>query len=214
MTLENERENIALRSLITGEEKERSRIAKELHDGLGGVLAVSKIHTSKLLLKQPETQELIKINELIDTAAKESRRISHNLLPEILIRKGLDAALTDFITSVKESHLLDASYHSINISMNLSKSFQLSVYRIVQELMNNIIKHSEATEALVQLHQDNGKLTITVEDNGKGFSNEQVNEGIGISNIKSRLSLLKGSFDINSSASNGTSVFIELHLEK
>ncbi|WP_271855664.1 ATP-binding protein [Patiriisocius marinus] len=214
VTLENERENIALRSLITGEEKERSRIAKELHDGLGGVLAVSKIHTSKLLLKQPETQELIKINELIDTAAKESRRISHNLLPEILIRKGLDAALTDFITSVKESHLLDASYHSINISMTLSQSFQLSVYRIVQELMNNIIKHSEATEALVQLHQENGKLTITVEDNGKGFSNEQVYEGIGFSNIKSRLSLLKGSFDINSSASNGTSVFIELQLEK
>ena len=98
--------------------------------------------------------------------------------------------------------------------MSLSQSFQLSVYRIVQELMNNIIKHSEATEALVQLHQENGKLTITVEDNGKGFSNEQVYEGIGFSNIKSRLSLLKGSFDINSSASNGTSVFIELQLEK
>lgn len=213
-SLENERENIALRSLITGEEKERSRIAKELHDGLGGILAVSKMHTSKLLSQQPETKELTKISELIDTAAKESRRISHNLLPENLLQKGLDAALTDFISSVKESHLLDASYQSINISKTLPQSFQLSVYRIVQELMNNIIKHSEATEAIVQLHQDDGKLTITVEDNGKGFSNEHASDGIGLSNIKSRLSLLKGSFAIDSTASNGTSVFIELQLEK
>lgn len=96
----------------------------------------------------------------------------------------------------------------------MPQSFQLSVYRIVQELMNNIIKHSEATEAIVQLHQDDGKLTITVEDNGKGFSNEHASDGIGLSNIKSRLSLLKGSFAIDSTASNGTSVFIELQLEK
>lgn len=207
ITLENEKENIALRSLMAGEEKERSRIAKELHDGLGGILAAAKMYASK-------NKENSKVIELLDTASKESRRISHNLLPESLLKKGLDQALQDFIISINESGLLKADYQSVNLSHNLPKSLQLSVYRIVQELLNNIIKHSGATEALVQLQQEQQKLIITVEDNGKGFANNSVNKGIGLQNIESRLSLLKGKLQIDSQDKKGTSVYIELELEK
>lgn len=205
--LENEKENVALRSLMAGEEQERSRIAKELHDGLGGILAAAKMHASKLT-------EDTKVIELLDTASKESRRISHNLLPESLMKKGLDKALKDFIASINESGLLKADYQSINLSNELPQSLQLSVYRIIQELINNIIKHSGATEALVQLQQEAKKLIVTVEDNGKGFAHKDASKGIGLQNIESRLSLLKGKLEIDSAEAKGTSVYIELELEK
>ncbi len=214
VALENEKENIALKSLMAGEEKERSRIAQELHDGLGGILAVSKMHASKLEKTSDNASEIRKLTALLDTASIESRRISHNLLPENLLQKGLDAALHDFVNGIRESKLLDATYQSINLSNNLPQPFQLSVYRIVQELFNNIIKHSQATEALVQLQQEREKLTITVEDNGKGFSPKKISEGIGLTNIKSRLSLLQGTLEIDSNETSGTSVYIELQLQK
>jgi len=208
ISLENEKENVALRSLMAGEEKERSRIAKELHDGLGGILAAAKMHASK-------GENLQKVETLLDTAAKESRRISHNLLPESLINKGLDQALRDFIQSINESGLIKAEYESVQVQNNLPQGLQLSIYRIIQELVNNIIKHAGASEALIQLQQQgNQKLLITVEDNGKGFAHETISNGIGLENIKSRLSLLKGKLDIDSQEKKGTSVYIELQLEK
>ena len=212
VSLKNEKENVALRSLMAGEEKERSRIAKELHDGLGGVLAAAKMHLSKMKGSNDEASQ--KAMDLLDTASKESRRISHNLLPETLMKKGLDAALQDFINSINESGLLKAEYQSIHLKDNLPQPLQLSVYRIIQELINNIIKHSEATQALVQIQQEPSKLTVTVEDNGKGFAHESTSKGIGLQNIESRLSLLKGKLEIDSEEKTGTSVYIELELEK
>ncbi|MDX1461917.1 MAG: ATP-binding protein [Marinirhabdus sp.] len=214
IALENETENIALKSLLAGEEKERSRFAKELHDGLGGILAVGKMHASKLEESSSDASEIKKLTELLDTASIETRRISHNLLPENLLQKGLDAALNDFVYGIRESKLLNVTYQSINLSSDLPQQFQLSVYRIIQELLNNITKHSQATEALVQLQQEGEKFTITVEDNGRGFSPKTSSEGIGFTNIKSRLSLLQGTLEIDSDATDGTSVYIELQLQK
>lgn len=212
VNLEKEKENIALRSLMAGEEKERSRIAKELHDGIGSLLAASKMHASKLHADNSESNQTLLT--LLDNASKETRRISHNLLPESLMNKGLDVALQDFISSINESQLLKANYQSINLSSTLPQSMQLSIYRIVQELLNNIIKHSEATEALVQLNQNKNKLIITVEDNGKGFAFDTSNKGIGLQNIESRLSLLNGKIEVDSKDTLGTSVYIEFELEK
>ena len=205
--LENEKENVALRSLMAGEEKERSRIAKELHDGIGGILAAAKMHASKDV-------ENTKIVELLNSASEESRRISHNLLPENLVKKGLDVALHDFVESINESGLLKAEYQSVNLKSNLSKSLQLSIYRIIQELLNNIIKHADATEAMVQIQESNSQLLITVEDNGKGFQTNDKANGIGLTNIESRLSLLKGQLKIDSDKKMGTSVYIELKLDQ
>ncbi|MBP92663.1 MAG: hypothetical protein CMC55_00935 [Flavobacteriaceae bacterium] len=210
--LENEKENIALKSLMAGEEKERSRIAKELHDGIGSLLAASKMHASKLELDNAEKKTML-IN-LLDNASKETRRISHNLLPESLMNKGLDVALHDFIISLNESQLIKTEYESVNLSINLPQSTQLTIYRIIQELLNNIIKHSEATEAFIQLQQHDKKLIITVEDNGNGFSYDNSKNGIGLQNIKSRLSLLNGKMEVDSNVTLGTSVYIEFELEK
>ena len=120
----------------------------------------------------------------------------------------------DFINSINESGLLKAEYQSIHLKDDLPQPLQLSVYRIIQELINNIIKHSEATQALVQIQQEPSKLTVTVEDNGKGFAHESTSKGIGLRNIESRLSLLKGKLEIDSEEKTGTSVYIELELEK
>lgn len=205
--LENEKENVALKSLMAGEEKERSRIARDLHDGLGGILAAAKMQASN-------NNNIEKVITLIDDASKESRRISHNMLPESLIKKGLHTALEDFVHSINESGLIDASYQSINLKTSLPQSLQLSIYRVIQELLNNIIKHADATEALVQLQENESHLLITVEDNGKGFSTNENPKGIGLSNIESRLSLIKGKLKIDNNQKEGTSVYIELKLDK
>jgi signal transduction histidine kinase len=212
VSLENEKENIALKSLMAGEEKERSRIAKELHDGIGSLLAASKMHASALLTKDPEASETL--ISLLDNASNEARRISHNLLPESLINKGLDVALQDFVETINEGKLLQVEYQSINFKHNLPQSTQLTIYRIVQELLNNIIKHSGATEAFVQLNQNDKKLIITVEDNGRGFSGGTDFKGIGLQNIESRLSLLNGKIEVDSKETMGTSVYIEFEIEK
>lgn len=149
---------------------------------------------------------------MIDNASKETRRISHNLLPESLLNKGLDIALQDFVSAINDSKQLKATYQAIQLSDDLPQGLQLTVYRIIQELINNIIKHSGATEAIVQINQHNKTLVITVEDNGKGFNYIKDKKGIGLLNIESRLSLVRGKMEVDSSESLGTSVYIELEL--
>lgn len=210
LALKKEQEVASLKSLMTGEEKERSRIARELHDGLGGILAAARMQLS-VLDNSVKSEKTNSIEELLEKASTESRRISHNLLPENLIKLGLNEALKDFIQGINEGKLLSITYQSIGIEERLPENLELSVYRIIQELLNNIIKHSGATEALVQLHKTEKMLTITVEDNGRGFE-EIASKGIGLSNIESRLSLLEGKLSIDSAYQKGTSVYIEIKL--
>ena len=217
ITLKKEQDISLLKALMTGEEKERSRLARELHDGLGGILAAAQMQVSNVETNGQE-EELIKkqkATELVRQAATESRRIAHNLLPETLLRYGLDEALKEYSKSITESKLIQLDYESVGMQENLDQSAGLSIYRIIQELVNNIIKHSGATEALVQLQREGEKLSITVEDNGKGFSPQQNGKtGIGLSNIRSRVSYLNGSLDIRSEEQKGTSVYIEIQLTK
>jgi len=210
--LKTEQEIASLKSLMTGEEKERSRIARELHDGLGGILAAARMQLSNLS-SEIDHQKIPAVEDLLLKASTESRRISHNLLPENLVKLGLDDALKDFIHGINEGKIIEVEYHSIGLEERLPENVELSVYRIIQELINNIIKHSGATEALVQLHKNNGILAITVEDNGRGFGNPS-GKGIGLSNIESRLSLLEGKISIDTTEQKGTSVYIEITLNK
>lgn len=207
--LKKEQEIISLKALMAGEEKERNRLAKELHDGLGGILAAAQMQIS-----HTPSAENDKAAILVQKAATETRRIAHNLLPETLLRYGLKKALEAYCLSITESKLLQLEFDAINVDESLSQNVALSVYRIIQELINNIIKHAGATEAFIQLHKHNNLLTITVEDNGKGFSVAANNTGIGLSNIQSRVSVLNGTMDIKSEQQKGTSVYIELTLSK
>ncbi|WP_164735241.1 sensor histidine kinase [Pseudoflavitalea rhizosphaerae] len=215
VALKREQDISLLKALMTGEEKERNRLARELHDGLGGILAAAQMHMSNA--QKSDAPSANKSNEmvadLISKAAVESRRIAHNLLPETLLRFGLEEALQKYCESVSGSKMLNLEFQSVGLQERLEQSVELSIYRIVQELVNNIIRHAGASEALVQLHRDKNRLSITVEDDGKGFAPSK-KEGIGLSNVASRVSYLNGSLDIRSDNEKGTSVFIEIQLEK
>jgi|GEM_PF-208617 len=217
VSLRKEQDISLLKALMTGEEKERNRLARELHDGLGGLLAAAQMQVSNVETNndQVSVDNKLKAVQLVSQAANESRRIAHNLLPETLLRFGLDEALREYCNSISVSKLLQLNYESVGMQHQLGQPAALSIYRIIQELVNNIIKHAGATEAMIQLHQDKGKLAITVEDNGNGFApHQQGKAGIGLSNIQSRVYYLNGSLDIRSEEKKGTSVYIEIQLDK
>ena len=210
--LAKEKEHDVLNALNMGEEKERKRLARELHDGLGGLLAASKMQLSVLESDMPEEfrSQSQKINDIIGKAITENRRISHNLLPENLLRFGLKAALEDFVQYINDGKKQVVDLETLNLDERLPEQLELIVYRIVQELLNNITKHSEATKAFVQLHRMSDMLAITVEDNGKGFEISETEKGIGLVNIESRLQYLNGKMMIDSKKKTGTSIYIEI----
>jgi len=151
--------------------------------------------------------------DMLDSSIKEMRRVAHNMMPEALVKFGLDTALKDFINDINNSGALQVNYQSIGISNAvIEQTTAITIYRIVQELINNTMKHASAKTAIIQLSKTNNAITITVEDDGKGFDPEilQAAKGIGWSNIQSRIGYLKGKADVQSEPGRGTSVHIEL----
>ncbi|MBI1306731.1 MAG: hypothetical protein GC181_08965 [Bacteroidetes bacterium] len=195
-----------LNSLVEGEERERSRIARELHDGVNGILSAVKLNV--------QTVSNPALTSMVENAISEVRNISHNLMPANLVKFGLQEALQDYVDSINSGKALQVELNFINVNTTLRKTVELTIYRIIQELMNNIIKHSEATKALIQLSQNEDILMIAVEDNGKGFSPGTESNGIGMQTIKERIKVLNGTLEIDSANEVGTSVNIEIHLTK
>lgn len=214
--LETERKLTATKSLLEGEEKERSRIAKDLHDGLSGMLSGVKYSLQNMqenLIMTPENQQsFTRSLDMLDSSIAEMRRVAQNMMPEVLLNFGLDAALKDYIAEVNKSGLVRFVYQSMGIEQwAADKNTSLSIYRITQELINNVIKHSGATQALVQVLLENKKLVVSVEDNGKGMPalNETATTGMGWKNIRSRVELLKGTLNVHASPETGTVVNLE-----
>lgn len=209
--LERQQQVVSLQSMVNGQEMERSRIAKDLHDGLGGLFSTVKMHFSALqhensVLK--ENQLFSKSYELVDTAAKEVRRIAHNMMPDVLIKLGLLQAVQEFCNSVSASRQLQVTMLEYGMDTRLNSSTEVMLYRIIQELVNNIIKHARATEAIIQFNKQGDRLTITVEDNGAGFD-LQPSDGAGLSSVKSRVNYLNGQFSIDSERGIGTTILME-----
>jgi two-component system, NarL family, sensor kinase len=141
------------------------------------------------------------------------RRVAHNMMPETLVRFGLDTALKDFCNDISQSGALMVNYQSIGMEgISIDQTTSITIYRIVQELLNNTMKHAKATSAIVQLNKTNNILSVTVEDNGNGFDTGilKVKKGIGWVNIRNRIDFLKGTLDITSREGEGTSVQIEI----
>ena len=208
--LEKEQEVAAIRSMMDGEEKERRRIARDLHDGLSAMLAAVKMKFSSV----KTLEELNPAVDSLDEASKEVRRIAHNMMPEVLVNYGLEAALKDFVESVNQSKNLKADVQINNIGRLNDRTKELMIYRIVQELINNVIKHAQAKSIIVQLMRTDDILSITVEDDGVGFDVDVAmkKNGIGMTNLKTRVEYIGGELNIDSSEKNGTSVFIEVPL--
>ncbi|MGZ8523416.1 MAG: ATP-binding protein [Chitinophagaceae bacterium] len=216
--LEKDKQLVAVDSLLKGQEEERSRLAKDLHDGLGGLLSGVKFSLSNMkdnLIITPDNMAVFERSlDMIDTSIKELRRVAHNMMPEMLDKFGLDEALKEYCTSVNATKLLKVKYQSIGMETRLDKATEIIIYRVIQELLNNVMKHAAATEAFVQLIREGNRLNVVVEDNGKGFDMAilEKSKGAGWVNIRSRIEYLKGQLDIHSGAGKGTLVNIEFNV--
>jgi two-component system, NarL family, sensor kinase len=217
--LETERQLLATEAVLKGEAQERTRLARDLHDGLGGMLSGIKfsLHTMKgnLIMTPENAQAFERSLDMLDSSIKEMRRVAHNMMPEALVKFGLDTALKDFCNDVNQTGSLHVHYQSLGLEGTpIEQSIAITIYRIVQELINNTIKHAAATNAIVQVSQTDGLLSVTVEDDGKGFDTAilEAPQGIGWSNIRHRIEFLKGKLDVNSQVGKGTSVLIEMEV--
>lgn len=205
------------KALLEGEEKERKRLAGDLHDGLGGMLAGVKINLSRIANTNHEsnmTNDLDRVILQLDNSVDELRRIARNMMPESLNSLSLEAALNDMCGSLS-NEITQVDFQAFTMDSNIPKEVQLTIYRIVQELLSNALRHAKATEILVQCSQNGSTFFITVEDNGKGFDvnyNEDSQKGMGLPNLKSRVDYLQGKMEISSVPGNGTSINIELNV--
>ena len=211
--LENTLKIKNLQSMVLGQEAERTRIAQDLHDSLGGSLSTLKLQYDSLQLEHKdlsEDQEYQKIMGMIDNACSEVRDIARNLKPISLEKLGLTAALKDLVNRYSLKGIMEISLHTHEVDGILSDEAKLHVYRIIQELLNNALKHAQATEIDVQVNKMEGSLFIVVEDNGKGFNHEEAKQGLGLGNLQSRVNVLRGEMEIDSSEDLGTSVTVHI----
>lgn len=215
--LERQQQIVSLQSMVNGQETERTRIAKDLHDGLGGLFSTIKMYFSSLQYEQPQLKEsalFIKSYDMVDTASEEVRRIAHNMMPEVLIKIGLLQAIQEMCNSISAGKLLRVTLQSYGMDKRLNHSTEIMLFRIIQELLNNIIKHAKATEAIIQFNKENNRLTIIVEDNGKGFNtlDVEVKTKAGLASVESRVHYLNGKLSIDSQAQSGTTVMMDFLL--
>ncbi|HVU53647.1 MAG TPA: sensor histidine kinase [Puia sp.] len=219
--LEKEKQLTATEAVLKGEEQERTRLAKDLHDGLGGMLSGIKHSLSNvkgnLIMTPDDAQTFERSIDMLDSSIKEMRRVAHNMMPEILVRYGLNMALKEFCNELNRSGVIYADYQSMGMDKaTIDQTAAVTIYRIVQELANNAIKHAAASTVLIQVHllAQERSMAITVEDNGKGFDTALLKQssGMGWNNIQKRVDFLKGRLDLNSAPGKGTSVLIEINI--
>jgi signal transduction histidine kinase len=214
--LQKQKEIDALKAWMMGEEHERNRISKDLHDGVASLLAAAKINLEVLKAKNQDeviVDRLDKVSDILEKSHQETRRIAHNLLPLTLDQHGLLAAIDEFVKMIQSFGVIEVEYlQSINDSILLPKATQLMLFRILQEIVQNTIKHSDASLLKIQLDQEAKSLRLKVSDNGKGIDWDQVDSNKqGLFTIEQRIQSLGGRFKINSAVNQG--VQIELILQ-
>ncbi len=212
--LRQQRKNIELnRNLVLSEinaiEKDRTRIAYDLHDELGGMISSIKLKINNFEIKEPEDiRQLGIINYNIDKAIGRIREISYNLMPTVLINDGLKSAIIDYINTLDAKLQIIFNYDD-DISFNEQQS--INIFRIMQEGINNAIKHSNATMVTISFEKKNDKLIISIQDNGIGFDVKNSSQnGVGLKSLYSRSQLLNGKLYIESTKERGSGFIFEL----
>lgn len=214
--LKSESQVRILNATIDGKETERKDIAETLHDNVSALLSSASLHL-QATRKQFDGEapiEIEKTQQIINEAAEKIRDLSHTLVSSVLLKFGLKYAIKDIAEKYQNSEL--------QIDTNLGKlrryhqNFEIKTYNIVQEFINNIIKHSEANQALIKMHEENNKILLTIIDNGIGFDKTKVlsKTGIGINQIEARIQMMKGHFSIDSEKGEGTKISIELPIQE
>ena len=206
----------AIDAMITGQEKERERLASDLHDSVGATLSAAKLqfdHLSKNKEKLDTLDELIqKTGALIEEAYKEVRSMAHLKNSGVIAKKGLLPAIKNLAKNASSTGQLEIEVQDFGFNEKLDTSMEITIFRIIQELVTNIIKHSEASEASISITQHKDMLSIIVEDNGKGFNTRNINTkvGMGLTSIEKRIEHLEGTLEVDSTPNKGTSILIDI----
>lgn len=212
----HQREISKLQGLMEGEEKERKRIAEELHDGIAGDLSAIKMNLAYLnKLNKNEKNEVIldELTQIIDKSCQQIREISHNLSPSSITNYGILGATKNFCKKIKDFYKIEINFSFSGEEIKLSKTIETHIYRIIQELVNNVVKHSHAKSAQVTIDYDQPFIKVCVKDDGRGFSLNSISKGIGLSNIDSRIRFMNAEVKKHSS-SEGTSFIILINLKE
>jgi len=211
--LENERKILSISAMLEGQEKERFRIARDLHDGLGSLLSSVKAHFSNI---ENEIKQLEKISvfekaqKMMDNAVEEVRRISQNLMPPILTTQGLPNALRNLVADFGITNNLEISIDIQKMEERLEINKEIVLYRVSQELLNNIRKHSKAKNVEINLYGLDKNVQLIVEDDGIGFDSSKSSKGIGLISLRSRVELLGGHLELDTAINEGTTVSISI----
>lgn len=212
--VEQQRDMEKLSAAFEGEERERTRISRDIHDGVMSTFATVRMKIKKLETELPnlsESNDYSSTMHLFDKATNELRMTAHNLMPDLLLEDGLMKAVYYYAKSFEENSGIKILVESFGEEVELPQNFLLFLYRAIQELIQNVIKHAEASQILIQIIFGNATLNITVEDNGKGMSVGN-QEGIGLKSLRNRTKLYNGTLNIESRTGEGTSVTLDFGL--
>ena len=211
-------QEMATHAVLEAEEAERQRIAKDLHDGVGQMMSAAKMNLSAVesgLNLQTAEQKLAfeNIIQLVDDSCKEVRSVSHNMMPNALLKNNLAAAIREFIDKL-DQRVIKVHLYAKGLEERLDLNIETILYRVIQECVNNVIKHSGADTLDITIIKEPGELTATIEDNGSGFdtSDKEKFEGIGLKNMRTRIEYLKGTIDVDSAPGHGTVVALHIPL--
>ncbi len=217
LELEKERQLTAAKSVLQGEETERRRFARDLHDGLGGMLSGLKINLSTMkgnsIITSEQTTAFENALNLIDKSIVELRRVAHNLMPETLNHYGLQTALNDFTVQLNQQISTKINFSFFGEDQRYEPQLELTVFRIAQELLNNALKHADAQQIQVLLFAEKNRVCLQVNDDGKGFVvNSGLLKGSGLAGISNRVDALSGKIDIDSAPGKGTEIAVEFFI--
>jgi signal transduction histidine kinase len=207
-----EQELVSIDAMIAGQEKERQRVANELHDDLGSLMATIKLHfdNSKVSKKDPALKNAQK---LLEEAYQKVRGMAHSKNSGVMSDQGLLPAIKKMAQVITETNALEVVVEDFGMGDRLENSLELNLFRMVQELVANAIKHAEASKVSIQLTQHEDNLNIIIEDNGKGFDRSKVDAsktGMGLTTIEKRVEHLEGNFTVDSILGKGTSILIDI----
>ncbi len=210
----NKQQAITTREILNAEEKERKRIAADLHDGVGQLLSASLMNLNAFFARKNIDKnadaDAERVMRLVTDSYDELRSISHQMMPKALAKSGLETAVQELVSGI-EPDKLSVSFECSGLGSRLSEETESVLYRVIQESVNNVIKHANAQKLDIQIHKDEDGISVTIEDDGKGFDPRNLKKtGIGLKNIYSRVQLQNGTVDIDSQPGKGTLVAIHM----
>jgi PAS domain S-box-containing protein len=220
ITAERDREHSVMNAVLRGQEQERKRLGAELHDGIGQVLSAIALQVSQIredveaVDKEIISKELNTLNDKLQSAIREVRDISHDLMPEVLESFGLNEAVNQVCRNLHDRSGIQVKFDSVDMEDSYDPLVEVNLYRIAQELLNNVQKHAHSKRVFVSLMDHGDTVSLTIEDDGMGFDPEADMNGIGLKNIHSRIKMLGGQIDVESAENSGTLVNIEVPKKK